>query len=251
MGRLNTKHVRFYADGYDLSGDTSSIGPLMCDFPVEEMTGLNWAVKGSLLGQPTIGIGTLNGVFNSATSGLHELAAAANAERSCMVAIGDAAAPAKGDPVFCGKFAQKSYQGVPGEVMITATAEFGPQYAASLNYDDPWGDLLHAYGEETAANTGSGVDGSSATSAGGYMVYQIFSVTGESGSVTISVEDSVDTDDGNFGELLTSGAIDVGDIPCAGIVQLGTTATVKQYTRWQIAFDTATAATFALAFVRG
>ena len=33
MGRLNTKHVRFYADGYDLSGDTAGIGPLQWDYP--------------------------------------------------------------------------------------------------------------------------------------------------------------------------------------------------------------------------
>jgi hypothetical protein len=120
-----------------------------------------------------------------------------------------------------------------------------------LDYGSPWGYLLHAAGNETAANTGSSdVDGGAETSAGGYMMYQIFSLTGGSGSVDISIDDSANDSDW----LALSGAsvtINYGDDPTAGIVELGTTATVRRYLRWQISLTTLTGVNFALAFVRG
>lgn len=251
MTRTNKKYTRFYMDGYDLSGDVSEIGPLSVDFDTEEVAGMNWEIKGSLLGQATVSIGDLNGIFNGDTAGLHEFASA-NSERDCIIPIGSEAVPAAGDPVFCGKFHQKNYMAVPGNVMVTATASFGPQSPGALEYDKAWGVLLKAAGNVTAENTASGIDNAAETTAGGYMAYQLFSKTGALGTITISVEDSDDDGDTDaYAELATSGAIAVGSVPTSGIVQLATTATVKRYLRWQVAFSTATGANFALAFVRG
>ena len=81
-------------------------------------------------------------------------------------------------------------------------------------------------------------------------MYQITAVAG-TGNATISIDDSEDGE--TYGALsgATSGAIAHTAIPCAGIVQLATNATVKQYLRFQVALDTITSVTFALAFVRG
>lgn len=250
-GRTSLKHCRFYADGYDLSGDARDFGPLNWSFEGEAMAGLNWDVVGSLLGQAEIQIGMLNGIFNSDSDALHEVMNAANAERVVLAPIGIRAAPAAGDPAFCGKFAQKNYMGVPGSVMVTASMEFDKQYPASLNYGIPWGVLLHAKGNETGVNSGTGVDGVAATTEGGFMIYQIFSVTGASGSVVISVDDSANNSDFLALSGATSGSISKASVPCAGIVQLGVTATVRRYLRWQIALTTLTGVNFALAFVRG
>ena len=248
--------MRIYANGYDLSGYSRSIGPLSWEYEQAEDRVLTSAVKGVLNDVASMTPGTLNGVFdNTATSGLHVVTNAAGTQRTLMIPIGDLAVPAAGDPVFMGVFQQVSYMTSPsssGET-LSATLDFGDSYQPTrLNYDKPWGLLLHASGEETAANstTGEGIDNDAASSAGGYLMYQIFSVTGE-GTVTVSIDDSAD--DSSYSALsgATSVAIAHGSVPAAGVVQLGTDATVKQYLRWQIAFDTITACTFALAFVRG
>jgi hypothetical protein len=119
-----------------------------------------------------------------------------------------------------------------------------------IYYDNPWGVLIHAYGAETAANasaTGS-VDNLAATNdVGGYMMYQVFA---GNGTATLSIDESADNV--NFTPLTdaTTGVINCA-VVSAGIVQLATTADVKQYLRWQLAKGSATTVTFALAFVRG
>lgn len=107
--------------------------------------------------------------------------------------------------------------------------------------------LLHHNTAETGANT-SGTSGEqsptgAATAFGGYAVFMLLT---SAGSVTLSVEDSVDEVNGNYGTLISSGALDASSSPKAALVALSRTATVKQYTRWQ----TNAAGTFVIVFVR-
>jgi hypothetical protein len=86
-------------------------------------------------------------------------------------------------------------------------------------------------------------------------MYQIFA-SNAAGTATITVQDAAVNNDGGFAlcQTLTSGAIGFADIPCAGIVALdniGASAAVRQYLRWQLALAGGmTTCTFALAFVR-
>lgn len=255
MGRTTGKFLRVYANGYDLSGYTVGIGPLLCEYDTNPMACLTDPVKGSLLGRPTLGVGTLNGVMDTTALGLHAALSAPGAARKVMVAIGDAAAPAAGDPVYAGEFNQLAYSSEPGETMSTVTVPFGKGTPVTgMNYEKPFGVLLHAKGSETAVNEGSGIENAAATSGGGYLMYQIFSITG-TGTVTISIDESSDDgDEDGYAALTgaTSGAIATASAPVAGIVQLATDAAVEQYLRWQIAFGgSASACNFALAFIRG
>jgi hypothetical protein len=254
MTRTVSKFMRVYAGGYDISGNTRSIGPLTWAFEEESMTCLNWPVAGTLPGKATMGCGTLNGLFdNTATTGLHILQSSSGVTRDVMIPIGMSAAPTYNDPVYMGQFPQTGYMAEPGEIMSTVSITFSSNdVTKGLKYSKPWGVLLHPLGAETAANTNeTNVHNNGAgTTAGGYLMYQITAVAG-TGSATISIDDSEDGE--TYGALsgATSGAIAHTSIPCAGIVQLATTATVKQYLRFQVALDTITSVTFALAFVRG
>lgn len=249
-GRTVPKHVRVYGGGYQLCGYTQTIGPLNWSYDTAALTTMCDSATGILNNQPHIGLGTLNGVFdNTATTGLHALASTP-AAWDMMVAVGIRAAPAAGDPVFCGKFMQSGYTMVENAGAVTVTMPFTEWDAGDLpTYDVPWGRLIHAYGAETAANstTGAGVNNGAATTAGGYMMYQVFA---GNGTATISIDDSAD--DTTYGALsgATTGELNFSTAQ-AGIVSLGTTATVKQYLRWQLALNSATTVTFALAFVRG
>lgn len=252
-GRTVSRWSRFYADGYDLSSNTMSFGPLTWEFDTPVMAGLDWAVQGGLPDHATLGIGTLNGIFDStAVTGLHGVLNAAGATRTVMIPFGMRDAPVMGDIVYGGKFIQGAYQHTPGEGMQTVTVPFtAPDVTAGLNYQKPWGHLLHPRGQEAGANSANtNVDNGAATAAGGYLIYQIFAIAG-AGTATVSVDDSANGTSWSALSGATSGAIATASAPTAGIIQLATTAAVRQYLRWQLALSGATGCTFALSFVRG
>ena len=251
MARTTAKWTRVYADGYDISGDSRSIGPLLWTYDEGDLTGMSHAVKGVLPNHATHGVGTLNGIFNNtANTGLHTIASGAGVMRTLMVAIGMNAEPAAGDPVYMGEFEQLDYQAeFAGAVYANIPFGNSSVRASSLLYDKPTGHLLHAKAAATAANstTGAGIDtAGGATAFGGYLVYQVFA---GDGTATISVDDSAD--DSSYSALsgATSGSIDCSS-PTSGRVAIGRTASVRQYLRWQIALGTASTVTFALGFSR-
>ena len=252
MSRTVLKHTRIYIGGYDSSPYTGTVGPLTQEFGECEFAALSDDVKNVLPNQANITPGTLNGVFdNTATSGLHILMNDAGGKNVVSIPIGFRAAPAAGDPVFCGEFEQMSYTAEPGDTCVTATIDLGrwSNTATSKAYDKPWGHLLHANAAATAANsaTGAGVDGGASSSAGGFFVYH---VTSGDGTATLSVDDSAD--DSSYTALsdATSGELDCSSVQ-SGIVALATDATVRQYLRWQISLNSAETVTFVSSFVRG
>lgn len=251
MSRTVKRWARAYVNGYDLSNNAMSAGPLALDYGSENVSAMDWVVQGALPDTPVITIGDLNGIFDdTATSGIHDVLKA-QGEHTIMLPIGFLAAPAQGDPVFGGKFECLNYQVTPPQNgIVTLTATYGPQRPSSQDYAKPWGVLLNALQARTGANSSTGVDGGGATTAGGWMMYQITAYAG-TGSATISIDDSANNSTWAALSGMTSGAIAHTSMPCAGIVQLAKTATVRQYTRWQLSLSTLTSVTFALAFFRG
>ncbi len=254
-GKTVSKFVRHYVDGRDLSGSARSIGPLTWEYDEADFTTMLDGAKTAFPGQATIGPGTLNGIFdNGAAAAFHTVFSAySGGPGVTMTPIGIRAAPAAGDPVFLGPF-HLSYPAELSGPAVYANIAYGQasQLAPHLAYTKPWGVLLHAQAARTGANTAVGIDDLGVSSAfGGYLCYQIFSAVG-SGSVTIKVQDAATNLDASFADLTgaTSGAIAHTALPCAGIVAIGTTATVRRYLRWQIALVGITSVTFALAFVR-
>jgi len=251
-GRTAPKWLRIYGNGYDLSGYSRTFGPLVHVYDEADLTTIADAAKGFLPDKVNVGIGELNGVFdNTATSGLHVLANAGNSVWDMMVAIGIRAVPAQGDPTYTGKFLQTDYTAAEDGGAVVANVPFGMWDGGDLPaYDEVWGVLLHANSAVTAVNTAIGVDGLAATTAGGYMMYQ---VTAGNGTATLKVQHAAVNVDGSFADL---GGATTGSINCAvvsaGIVNttLITTA-VSQFLRWQIVLGTATTVTFLLSFVRG
>jgi hypothetical protein len=248
-GRTVLRWVRAYVDGYDMSGYARSLSPLVWTFDEADLTAIGDSGKGYLPAKVNLGIGTINANLDTtATVGSHAALSVPGAGRNVMIAIGDRAEPAAGVPVYMGKFQQASYQAAEDGGAMTATMAFDDYDATTrLNYEIPWGVLSHAKGAETAVNSAAGLDGAAATTAGGYMAYQVFS---SNGTATIKIQDSANNTDWLDVASLTTGVTDFSN-PAAGIVQIGTTATIRRYTRWQVVFGTADTITFALALVRG
>jgi len=237
-------------DGYDISGDARSIGPLMQTFDEADLTGLSHAIKGALPGHATLGIGTFNGVFNNTeTTGVHAVLGTAGVMRNVMVAVGMGAEPAAGDYVYSWELEQMGYDADPSGVYVNVPFGQASVRASTLLYDNPFGVLLHAKAAATAANTatGAGIDTAGGeTTFGGWLDYHVFA---GDGTATISVDDSAD--DSSYSALsgATTGSIDCSSVQ-HGRVAIGRTATVRQYLRWQIALGTANTVTFALSFHR-
>lgn len=252
-GRTVSKHTRVYVDGYDLSGYTRSIGPLVENYDAVGEAALTDAVKGYLPNHVELGVGTLNGIFdNTATSGLHALhTAGAGSRHVVTVAQGIRAAPAAGDPCYAGHFEQAGYTAEPNSGMVFASVPFAMTSAAAttLAFPKPWGVLLNV-GAQTGANSSTGgVDHGAATAKGGFLAYHVLASSNASHTATISIDDSSDDSTYNALSGATTGSITV-TAGVSGIVALGPTAAVERYLRWQLTLGTATSVTFILSFHR-
>jgi len=250
MTRTHLKHCRVYMDGYDLSGYERSMGAMSQVFDVSPDSALSDGIHNVVMGRAAIGMPAYNGFLDNDAAGAFALSNASNGTRSLVVAIGANAAPAAGNPVFAWKFEQTSYSMEQGGGFVAVTVPMMTSYASTLTYQRPWGVLLHPSGAETAANTATGVDDIGASSAlGGVFVYHLFT---SNGTVTLKAQHAATNSDGSFGDLTgaTSGSIDASVSPKSGTVALATTEAVSRYIRWQLAFGTATTATFAMAFIR-
>lgn len=256
-GRTVLRNYRIYVDGYDMSGYSRSFGPLTCVYEEGVDDAVSFAVKKTWPGNATIGMGTLNGIFdNTATSGIHARLAAQSQKRNIMIAVGIQSAPVNNDPAFVGQFLQTNYETGPSDNPVTATISFANSSAAaavgSLNYGRPWGVLLHSLSAETAANTAVGLNQGAGTALGGYMMYHITAAAGTGAKTgAIKVQHSTTTNlDGSFSDLLSSGTLNCA-AGLSGVVALAKGATVGRYIRFQTAFTLATSITYTLAFVRG
>jgi hypothetical protein len=254
-GRTLQRFARIYAGGYDLSGYSRSLGPLTWEFEAPELVSWVDPVVGVLNGMPTIGIGTLNGLFdNTATSGLHVLTNTP-ASRTVLYAQGIRADPAIGDPTFAGVFIQKNYHEVDSSGAATVTIDFDKWDASALptlQNIKPWGVLLHANSAETAVNAAVApavLDNGAATTNGAWCMWQVL---GGNGTATFKVQDSAtNADNASFADVtgLTSGSISAST-PSAGVAYTAAGATIRRYVRWQIVLGSATIVTFALALMR-
>lgn len=253
-GRTTPKHTRAYYDGFDFTGMSRTFGGLAATFEEAELTApMGDAMRGYLPNHPMLTPGTLNVVLdNTATVGAHIAANTAGGSHVFTVAIGIRAAPAAGDPAYTGRFLQDAYTPLIASGAITADIPFGAWDAAELiNYARPWGVVSHAAGAETAVNGSTGLDDNgAATTKGAYAVLHV--IDGD-GTATVSIEGAATNSDAAFdaaGDLITFAEAD-GTSPGPQIVALAPSASVFRYTRWQIAFNTATTMTFMLVFVRG
>ena len=248
-GRTVNKHARVYVDGYDLSGDSRSIGALSIDTESVDLTTLTDGVKGVLPGSAIVSCGALNAVLDpTATTGIHAVISGSGVMRTVMIPHGFRAAPAQGDPVFMGQFEQKDYTHQDSYVNMQFE---GSARATTLLYKNPWGWLLRPKTATTAVNTAVGIDdllSGTSTAFGGYMTYMVFA---GNGLATITCQEADTNLDGSFANITgaTTGELDFSTVKF-GIVPLGRTATIKRYLRWQISLNTATTVTFALAFHR-
>ena len=262
-GRTVAKHVRIYASTYkpgyisSLCGLTRSLGPLKVSFDEIDATGMCDSIKGYLPGQASINPGPINVIIDPTAAGT-----TASGEISYMlpnqvsgltlgtpmviqIPIGIRAAPAAGDPCFSGIFPFLGMTYADDGGLVTANFELGDSADATYipAFPKAWGQLLHAYGQETAANSSTGIDSGAASTNGGIMYLHLFATAG---ATTFKVQHADVNVDGSFSDL--TGASISGDFEGGYIATVPANTAVKRYLRWQM---TAVKNTFVMSFVRG
>ena len=252
-GRTLNRWSKVYAGGYDFSGYARSIGELPFAFQFADVSTLSDGISNVMVNTTEGRELNINCILDTA---LVPIAAAGGTYWDLMVALGIRADPAAGDPVYMGKFAlTQNMAGEDGGAIVAALKFQGLDASDPQTYRQPWGTLVHAKAAEVGANVAIGyTDGQvGATSYGGFMMYEIFSL--DAGTVTISMDDSAtNLNNAAFAACagMTTAAIAQAATPCAGIIELGHTATIRQYVRFQVALaGGGSTCTFALAFVRG
>ena len=249
MTRLNTKFTRIYINGYDVSGTVRSAGERGAKVALPSASAYSDAVENTVGGKANIVCGPLNAFLSpSAAIGLHELMSSGNVVSDVMIPDSSISEPVLGDPVFAYRMMSAEYKANGEDIVGVNISLPDAAYNAGNKYL-PMGYLLHPKGSETGANTAAGVDFGAQTLTGGWLMYQIFSITG-TGTVTITIDHAAVS---TYAALTgaTSGAIATATAPCSGIITLPGDLTIDKKTRWQIAFGaSATACSFALAFIR-
>lgn len=256
MTRLNPIFQRIYANGYDLSGYTRALGSMGVKFDEALDAALTDSVKNLSLGRGNIQAGPINAFLAteaSPTIGIHELMSTGSGPYNLLAVYGTISGGAVGDPTFSAQMENGEYTSQSGDGFAAVNVTFpNASSKGPLNYPNPFGVLLHPKAARTAANTAvATIDNGGSSLKGGVFVYQLFS---SNGTVTLSMDDSAtNLNNAAFAAVsgATSGSIDASTTPKSGMAQLGNTATVRQYLRWQLAFGTANTCTFALAFIRG
>ena len=190
-GRTTLNHCRFYAGGYDLSGYARWFGPLTWEYHEADLTAtMGDAVKGYLPDMPTIGVGTLAAVLDT-TAGVGITIMETIDSRIVTAPIGIRAAPAAGDPCWCGEFLQLGYHGEESGGAAVINIPFGNWNSSgavpAVANEKPWGVLL--YPKTTPANTfdGPSVNNGAATTNGAVAYLQSFLNTA---NYTLTIEHS-------------------------------------------------------------
>jgi hypothetical protein len=252
MTRNNTKFIRIYSNGYDLSGAASKIGTVGRTTDAPKGASLTDAVLNTVLGRSDIQCGPINAFLQAGATDIHDRLNSAEGTHNILIAFGTNAVPAVGNPIFAACMEQGEYtvDGTDGIAGVNIAFP-GASYSSVKGYQNPFGLLVHAYGAETAANTAvATIDNGAASAKGGIFVYQLFSSTG---AVTLSIDDgAANTGNGDFAALsgATSGSITAAASPKSGMIALAPDAAVRRYLRWQLSIASGSA-TFALAFIRG
>lgn len=250
--RFIAKNNRVYAEGVDLSGYARSLGEIGGAWEEAEGVALTDAVKGVELGNLIVSPVVINSNMDNTTGGLHDKFVGNDDNPvDLLIAMGGEAAPVVGSPTWAlmGRQSRYAASEIAGGSMVAVNYQVSgwDARASILLYDNLWGELLHINEAETAVNSATGQDGVAQSVKGGWAQYHLLT---SNGTVTLKVQDASTNSDGSFSDLVSSGSLDASSAPKSASIALAKGATVERYTRWQLAFGTATTATFLISFMR-
>lgn len=203
------KNTRLYLGGYDVSGDSRTLGTIDNSFGEVDLTGWSEAVMNYLSGRRSTSLRGYQALMNdTASSGAFTiLKSPSNTELGLIFAVGGASGVAIGDPAYHLPAVQVSNPiGWDGEA-AAISADFLPiTSSVDANTGNPWGVVLYPATTTISATVSASSSISfdfGASSAAGWMATLMITSTA-SGNYSLKVRHS--TDDSSFSDLGTFSA---------------------------------------------
>lgn len=175
-GKTHTRHCRFIAGGYDLSGDMRAVGSMGVTYEQAEATGWGNGSKQFLNGLGDVQLTGVTALFNNDATDIGPVAAGSHTvlagvtTTNASAFIGIRSAPAIGNPTFSSPVEQVAYSVAGGgNDPVTLTADY--RGSATLDVEPyVFGVALHAGAALTATTNNASVD-NGASSADGWIAY--------------------------------------------------------------------------------
>lgn len=212
-----------YVDGYDLSGDVGAVQTIAQRRNLLEVTGLNVAGI-ERIGGLEDGELSFNSWYNAAAGQEHvALSAPGTGDHQVLYFHGSTVGTSPAAGLIGKQIDYPPQRGADGSLAISL------QYLANGGGLD-WGDMLTT-GKQTfgAAGVGTAFDYTTVSTAFGAVAYlQVFAFTGT--SVTVAVQDSVDSTPGNFSNI-TGLAFTAATGRTSQVLATATTATIRRWVR--------------------
>jgi len=221
MAKVNGLNVRFYVEGYDLSGDANALSAMGYTNELLDVTALDSSARKRIIGIVDSEI-SVDAWFDNAASQQHAVWTANSGkqpttDQEIVIPFGSAV----GDQ-FVGLVAKQgtySTARAPGSA-ITANAVFSANGSAA-----EFGEMLTAH-DDTHSTAGSGtvVDSGASSSNGGTGYLQILSLA--SGSVTVNLQEATSSG-GSYSNFMTFSTVAAAAAPAAE--RLTMEGTVQRY----------------------
>jgi len=232
-----TRWMRFFVDGYNLSGDARTVGSLEQVYDEVSLHGWSEAVVNYVAGHKATGIIDMQVLLNDASSGAFEQLKSAGADRASVL-FGGGAEPTFGDPAYLIEVQQlkdvASFDAGAAVINVDLLPEAG-------NDHQPMGVVIHPENSINATTTGDSIDNGAGTTNGFHASLHITAQS--SGNYEFKIEHSTnDIDWATLGTFTVDGS-------AIGSEQLTGTGTVNQYVRF-VATKTAGSVTPVCVFAR-
>jgi len=242
MAKVNGLNVRFYVEGYDLSGDANALSALGYTNELLDVTALDSSARKRIIGIVDSEI-TCDAWFDNAASKQHAIWTSNSgkqptADQGVLIPMG--ASVGDSSVGLVAKQGTYSVTRSPGSA-ISANAVFSANGSAA-----EFGKMLTAHDDTiTSSTSGTAVDDSSSSSSGGSWFYQIlaFSAVGGNARWTVNLQHSSDNS--------TYTDVSSAHVTAIGAARTEFTGTLNRYVKHRVVKDCSTGSiTFAIGYVR-
>jgi len=221
MAKVNGLNVRFYVEGYDLSGDANALSAMGYTNELLDVTALDSSARKRIIGIVDSEI-SVDAWFDNAASRQHAVWTSNSgklptADQNVLIPMGSAVADE-----FVGLVAKEGAYSTtrsPGSA-ISANATFTANGSAT-----EFGEMLTAHDDtHSSASSGTVVDSGASSSNGGSGYLQVLSL--DSGSVTVNLQESTSSG-GSYSNFMTFSTVAAAAAPSAE--RLTNEGTVQRY----------------------
>lgn len=242
MAKVSGLDTRLYVEGYDLSGDASSLGSAGYSQNLLDVTTLDSSAVKRLVGEAS-GQMAVNVWFDAATGKSHAVFTSLagkqpTADQTVLVPLGSAVGSKNASIVA--KQSDYSVSSAPGSA-VTGVVNY-----SSTGSPLEFGTMVTAHDDTiTSSTSGSSVDDSTSSSNGGSWVYQILAFSAVGGNARWLVNLQHSTNDSSFSDVISAYVTGVG------AARGEFTGTLNRYVKNRVVLDASSGSiTFAIGYTR-